>query len=52
MPASGRFTRSTRPPRVQFRRSGQRMEIVIEGTVAILVLGFLALIYTSATFLR
>jgi hypothetical protein len=36
---------STQPPRIKLQRSGQKVEIVIEGTVSVFPLGLLLLVY-------
>lgn len=47
MPAPKRLDRNSRPPRVRLWRSGRKTEIVIEGTIPVLVLGLLALAYVG-----
>jgi hypothetical protein len=45
MPALKCPARGTRPPCVRLRRSPRKTEILIEGTVPVLVIGLLAAVY-------
>ena len=45
MPTTKKTARSAPPTRLQLRQSRRGMEIVIEGTVPVLVVGLLALVY-------